>query len=144
MQRDYQMDSVQINANQRRSLASVLNTVEQRLKEFGQLVTEAGDHPQARFSVEQTQELFERIAAAQKRVDDFRSRFKIPERRPRDPGWAIRVGVASLWELLEDSKSAAMRGYGEVPEATKPTLDAEVQNLIDALQDIAAAAASRN
>ncbi|MCI0698626.1 hypothetical protein L0337_42335 [candidate division KSB1 bacterium] len=73
-------------------------------------------------------------------MKDFRLHFKLPENRPRDPTWAIQVGVASLWEILEDCKSEPQRGYGEVPEATKLALDTEVQNLINALQNIAAAA----
>lgn len=84
--------------------------------------------------------LFKRIAVAKQQVKDFRAQFKIQERQKRDPAWAIQVGVASLWEILEDCKSEPLRGYGEVPAATKPALDKEVQNLIDALQNIAAAA----
>jgi hypothetical protein len=130
------MASFEINDNHRRALASALQHVERTLKEFVQLVAEA----QLRLPAAQTQELARRIAIAQQQVKDFRARFKLPENRLRDPSWAIQVGVAHLWEILEDCKSEPLRGYGQVPEDTKPALNAEVQNLIDALQNIAAAA----
>ncbi len=134
------MASFEINDNHRRALASSLQHVERTLKEFVQLVNEAGRHNPRQLSAAQTQELLKCIAVAQKQVDGFRARFKLPENRLRDASWAIQVGVASLWEILEDCKSVPLRGYGEVPAATRPALDAEVQNLIDALQNIAAAA----
>jgi len=131
-----EMASFEINDNHRRALASALQHVERTLKEFVRLVAEA----QSRLPAEQTQELTRRIAIAQQQVKGFRLRFKLPEKRQRDPRWAIQVGVASLWEILEDCKSEPLRGYGEVPADTQPALDKEVQNLIDALQNIAAAA----
>lgn len=133
------MASFEINNNHRRALASALQYVERTLKEFEELVAEA----QSRLPATQTQELARRIALAQQQVKDFRLHFKLPEKHPRDPAWAIQVGVASLWEILEDCKSAPLRGYGEVPADTKPALDAEVQKLIDVLHDIAAAARNK-
>lgn len=134
------MASFEINDNHRRALASSLQHVERTLKEFVQLVNEVGWHNSQQLSATQTQELLKRIAVAQKQVDDFRAHFKLPENRRRDASWAIQVGVAHLWEVLEDCKSEPLRGYGQIPEATKPALNEEVQNLIDALQNIAAAA----
>jgi hypothetical protein len=130
------MTSFEINDNHRRALASAVQHVERTLKEFVQLVTEG----RSQLPAEQTQELLKRIAVARQQVKNFRSHFKFPDNRRRDPSWAIQVGVASLWEILEDCKSDPLRGYGEVPEETKPALDTQVQNLIDALQNIAAAA----
>jgi tRNA nucleotidyltransferase/poly(A) polymerase len=133
------MASFEINENHRRALASALQHVERTLKEFVQLVAEA----QPRLPAAQTQELAKRIVIAQQHVKDFRLRFKLPENRRRGASWAIQVGVAHLWEILEDCKSEPLRGYGQIPEATKPALDKEVQELIDALQNIAAAARSK-
>lgn len=134
------MASFEINNNHRRSLASALHSVQRMLNNFVQLVNRAGNPAHRRFSPEQAEILRQKIAAAQQQAKDFCERFTIPAPRETDPAWSIQVGVAGLWEILENCKSEPLRGYGPVPEATKPTLDAEVQNLIDALQDIAAAA----
>ena len=134
------MESAEISDNHRRAMASAMHHVENMLREFVQLIDESARDGSPQLPAEKRQELLARIAAARQHVDDMRTRFKIPARRPRDPSWAIQVGVAHLWEMLEDCKSEPMRGYGEVPEATKPILDAEVQRLIDVLQNLAAAA----
>ena len=136
------MASFQINDNHRRALEAALHQVEQTLDAIVQLVHEAGPGSQA-LPAKQKQELLEKIAVARKQAETFRVQFKIPKKRPRDLAWKIQIGVSRLWEILEDCKADKIRGYGEVPTATKPTLDAEVQQLIRALQNIAAAARSK-
>lgn len=134
------MASFEINNNHRRALESALNHVEQVLHEFTWLINQSGAQSSSPLPAAQKQDLLARIAMVQQQVDDFRARFKIPARRPRDLAWAIQVGVSRLWEILEDCKADQMRGYGEVPEATKPVLDTEVQKLIEALENIAVTA----
>jgi len=114
------------------------------LEEFAQLVVKASKPSHPHFSAEQAERVLEKIAVAQKQVDYFGQCFDIPASRKPNPSWVIQVGVSQMWEILEDCKSEPMRGYGKVPEATKPILDAEVQRLIDVLQDIADAAKDNN
>jgi hypothetical protein len=89
-----------------------------------------------RFSSGKINEALKRITAAQQQVRTLKTRLNLPSRQETDPAWAIQVGVARVWEILEDCKSRALRGYGELPEATKPVLDGEIQSLIDAVKEI--------
>lgn len=134
------LNAVEINPNHRRSLTSAMQTVQRVLNEFAQLIDEESRSDQIQIDAKKAQELNKRIGAARQQLRAFCELFDIPMKRERDSLWAIQVGVASLWEILEDCKSEPMRGYGKVPEATRPVLDAEIQSLIDVLENIAAAA----
>ncbi len=125
---------IELNDNHRRALSSVLQIVEQTLNDFTQIIANA------QLPAERSQAVLQKIAGARQKVKEFRSRFKIPNPRRRDPVWAIQVRVSRLWEMLEDCKSEPLRGYGEVPKDTKSALDTEVQNLINLFESIAAAA----
>ena len=134
------MNTVEINDNHRRSLTVAMQVVLRTLDEFVQLVARDGYSVQPAIDKKRAQELMERIETAKSQLRAFCRLFDLHIEKRRDTLWAIQVGVASLWEILEDCKSEPMRGYGEVPQATKPILDAEIRSLIDVLENIAAVA----
>lgn len=134
------IDMVEINDNHRRALTSALRMVQNTLREFVEIVVSASGPTDRRFSSQQAKELLKRISQAQQQVASLSTQFKIPAIEETDPAWTISVGVASLWNILEDCKSKRLRGYGEVADSTKPLLDKEIQKLIEVLQEIAAVA----
>ncbi len=134
------MNGVAINANHRRALAAAMQSVQRALDEFVRLIADDAHSAQPQIDAERAQQLTRRINSARHQLQAFCRLFDIPMQKQRDPSWAIQVGVSSLWEILEDCKSEPMRGYGEVPEATKPILDEQIQAVIDVLENIAATA----
>jgi len=134
------MNTVTINANHRRALTAAMQSVQRALDEFVRLIADDAHSALPQIGVERARQLTMRIDSARQQLRAFCRLFDIPMQKQRDPSWAIQVGVSSLWEILEDCKSEPMRGYGDVPETTKPILDAQIQSVIDVLESIAAAA----
>ncbi len=131
-----------LNDHHRRSLAAALKIVQRTLNEFGQLVVLASGPTGRCFSPKQARELLTRITRTRQHLQSVSQRFHLPEDRPAEPGWTIRMGVAGLEEVLEGCKAERLRTYGEMDEATQSILDAEIHKLMDLLRGLADAAQS--
>lgn len=132
------MDQNGLNENHRRALGAALKQVERTLDEFVRLLRSEEQRRPPASSPSQLQAVLEAILDVQERIGAFRWRFTIPASPPRDLLWTIQVGASHLWEILEDCKAEKLRGYGEVPHAVQPALDGHVQDLIEAVERLAA------
>ncbi|RMD94254.1 MAG: hypothetical protein D6813_02575 [Calditrichaeota bacterium] len=130
--------TIDLNENHRRALRVALREVERALEEFERLLdqTEKEKKSDADVGSDRVAAVRAKIEATRGLLNGIRLHLGVSENRPTDPWWAIRVGVSRLWEMLEDCKSERMRGYGEVPQASKEALDHHIQQLIDALEEI--------
>lgn len=126
-----------INNDHRRVLGSALKITERTLNEFVLLIKSALDSAITPLSPQRASMMLRKIEDVRKQIRDFRSLFNIHTQRQSDPIWTLRVGSARMWEMLEDCKSASLRGYGEVSASSRATLDGKIQNLIDLIQSIA-------
>ncbi len=128
-----------LNDNHRRALRSAFKLVERTLEEFERLMEQAG-REHTGLNGNASQAVREKIMASRALLSSIRERLGVDEPARVDPVWSIRVGVSRMWEMLEDCKSARIRGYGEVPEDSRGELDSQIQALIDSLEEIARAA----
>lgn len=134
------MSHPEINDNHRRALTNAMRLVMRRLDEFVHLLADETRSGQSETEPEQIREISERIVISRQMVQAFCARFGLILENRTDPLWTIQVGVARLWEMLEDCKSGPLRGYGAVPAETQPVLDEEIQSLIDVIESISSAA----
>lgn len=58
------------------------------------------------------------------------------QREHRDVPREIRAKLASLWEMLYESDSRRMRGYGEVSEDAKKALDPAIARVIKLVEEM--------
>ncbi|MFQ5706325.1 MAG: hypothetical protein ACE5HO_02695, partial [bacterium] len=129
--------TIELNENHRRALSSALREVERSIDGFEHLVESArAERATEALDAGKVLALVQSIELARQVLQKARSVLGVSDKKRVDPVWVIRVGVSRLWEVLEDCKSEQMRGYGEVPEASRQGLDEQIQALIDALQAI--------
>jgi hypothetical protein len=131
------MQPVELNDNHRRHLGSAMHILRRMLDDFIRIVDENRRSKSHAFSEDQTKRLIANIAITNQIIDHLYVLFKLPTPREPAPDWSIQVGVARMWEMLEDCKSEKLRGYGDVPQTSISILDDEIQKLIDFIENIA-------
>ena len=130
------MKTIEINENHRRVLGSAMRMLRRMLNDFIRIVGEDRRFKRNAFSEEQTKELLKNIETAQCNIARFITQFNLSTKREPAPEWSIQVGVARMWEMLEDCKSKRLKGYGELAEFSRSKIDNNIQNLIDIFNNI--------
>jgi len=126
-----------LNENHVRVLKSGFDEIENVLHRFSSLLKRDETKRKDLSSID---DVTKSIESAHKVLGSVREKFGIRKSKKTDPMWIIRVGVARLWEMLEDMKSANLKGYGKISADMIPVLDEQVDKLIDAVEEIARAA----
>ena len=127
---------MKLNSNHRRALAAALHEIERSLERFERSLSAA---PVAHRT--ETSAALAKINDLRALLAAFREEAEIPAESPPDPWWGIRVGVARLWEMLEDCRPGPMDGYGAVPSESRNELDRRLDELMQGLQELSRIAA---
>ena len=130
------MDKTELNENHRRVLTTAMRLVMRRLDEFNYILEEEARSGQSEIEPDRIREMSKRVAVSRQRVQAFCARFGLLPENRTDSLWTIQVGISRLWEMLEDCKSAPLKGYGAVSAEIQPLLDQEIQRLIDSIESI--------
>ncbi len=127
---------MKLNSNHRRALAAAVREIERSLARFERSLSAApAAHRRA------TSAALEKINDLRALLAAFREEAEIPAESPPDPWWEIRVGVARLWEMLEDCRPGPMDSYGPVPAESRSQLDSRLDELIQELEELSRIAA---
>ena len=132
--------TVTLPENHRRSLSVTARMIEDSLDESEELLRSQGKGK----LVEQIVPSFsqgerDRMLGAISRMRDANTEmFHRLDLEPshRTEGQIIKAKITHMWTILVDSKSDALRGFGELPSTVAQSINSHVDNLLELLEEI--------
>jgi hypothetical protein len=138
------MPAIEINKNQRRSLAVSLAMLDEVLCLFEEYARGRELHSvcyeeRNRLTARQRRDLLVEIERVRAQMRQIKDELGLPP-RVEDVGKRIWGHSAAFWEVLAEMKSKRLRGYGEVSANLAAYLDPRVEKLLQCVQGISAIA----
>jgi len=136
-----------LNESQRRAVSASLQLVERAVQEIERLVTSPATSLTSRLADDLSADECRAIRTACVQV---RTALSIACRRlkaetaARSRRAEIRGEVATLWAMLEDTKSPALRGYGPLSREASAVVDEALEEISKELQGILRVVADPN
>jgi hypothetical protein len=87
------------------------------------------------FSAEQRKQFIHAAEAMKVKLADFVDHFHLEKQHLREDR-IMRAKVALLWEMLQDTKSDKLVGYGEIPPSLQKEIDHWVGEFLRILRDL--------
>ena len=140
--------SIEINENQRRSIASSLALLDEALCLFeeygrGREVHSVCFEERNRLTARQRKRLLGEIEKLRDEMRQIKEDLGLP-RRVEDVGKRIWGHSAGFWEMLAELQSKRLRGYGEVSSDLAEYLDPRAESLLERVQGLSAIAGGTN
>ena len=140
--------SIEINENQRRSIASSLALLDEALCLFeeygrGREVHSVCFEERNRLTARQRKRLLGEIEKLHEEMRQIKEDLGLP-RRVEDVGKRIWGHSAGFWEMLAELQSNRLRGYGEVSSDLAEYLDPRAESLLERVQGLSAIAGGTN
>jgi len=129
-----------LNDDQRRALSTRLALLDRQLTETEALIV-GGRFEGAMFKIEnrlspnRTQQILALLQMARAHVARLRDRFELSVQR-EDLARHLAGHFGILWTILENSRAAKLKGFGDVPDQLSQTLDPEIDALVEIVQQI--------
>jgi len=87
------------------------------------------------FPAEKREEFIDAAKAMKAKLAEFVEHFHL-EKQHFSEDRIMRAKVALLWEMLEDTKSDKLVGYGEIPKSLQKEIDRWVGEFLRILRDL--------
>ena len=139
---------IEINENQRRSIASSLALLDEALCLFeeygrGREVHSVCFEERNRLTAKQRKRLLGEIAKLRDEMRQIKEDLGLPC-RVEDVGKMIWGHSAGFWEMLAELESKRLRAYGEVSADLAEYLDPRAESLLERVQGLSAIAGGTN
>jgi hypothetical protein len=123
-----------------RVLKVVAQHIEMNMDDIMALLRESGKEGFTRkvtpsFSAGKRKQFIQAAEAMKAKLAEFVDYFHLEKQHFREDR-IMRAKVALLWEMLEDTKSEKLRGYGAIPEPLQKEIDHWIGEFLRILHDL--------
>ena len=133
------MDRINLSDNHRRSLSSAIYLVEKIAVEIENELCNPTDLVMTKIVRDKTEDELERMQAALVEIKAYVEYMAIKyslKSKNLDLNNVLRAQKSKMWEILCDSNSKGLRGYGKFPDEYADEFDKDIDDLQDLIKKI--------
>ena len=128
------MSPVKLPPNHLRSVSASIYLVEKTIDELEHMLTRSREHSTYKtindIDESKKAELLETIMQARKLIAEIMYKYRL-NREVTYMSRFLNARKSRMWEILCDTTSKRMKGYGHLPEETASELDRDINKLAD-------------
>lgn len=132
-------DHIKLPDNYLRSVSAAIYLVEKNLDEFEQMLISEKNHTTYKIvndiGADKTQHLLDVISQSRQIISNLQEKYNLK----REETYLSRILAAyksRAWEMLSDTKSKRMKGYGELQHEQAVILDKDIENLLKVISKL--------
>jgi len=133
------MERINLSDNHRRSLSSAIYLVEKIAVEIENELCNPTDLVMTKIVRDKTEDELERMQAALVEIKAYVEYMAIKyslKSKNLDLNNVLRAQKSKMWEILCDSNSKGLRGYGKFPDEYADEFDKDIDDLQDLIKKI--------